>query len=72
MLIVTFRNVDEKNNVADYDVSIFVNKRKIDGLILKGHHRTAGWEGLVQDLAKYLNMPDLMRMDNVKKPDLTE
>lgn len=54
MLTVTFHNINEKDNVADYDVEIYVNHRKIAEEEILGHHRGTGWEGLIQDFAKQL------------------
>lgn len=64
MLIITFHNIDEKNNIADYDITIYVNQKKIDEMKIKGHYRVTGWRGLILDFA------DQLRKEKSKKENL--
>lgn len=52
MLLLYIRNVKTKNNIADYDYVVMVNKTKIAEGTLKKHDRAQGWAKLVKRIAE--------------------
>lgn len=52
MLIITFHNIDSKDNIADYDWRVYINRVEIASGILRGHNREDGWVELVKMLTK--------------------
>jgi len=47
MLIITFQNVNQVGEIADYDWVVYVNRQEIARGEVLGHDRTEGWKKLV-------------------------
>ena len=54
-LIIAIVNKSGLAEISNYEVTVYVNERKIAGPFhVKGHHRSHGWEALVKQFAESL------------------
>jgi len=58
MLTLRIHNDGTGNKlIGNYDYSVFVNYEKIAEGRVENHNRLSGWEGLIRQLAKQLELP---------------
>jgi hypothetical protein len=56
MLIITFHNDGSgTEEIANYDVKVFVNRQEIAKVRINGHRRADGWEELVRQFVGILD-----------------
>jgi hypothetical protein len=51
MLIVTAQQITNVNEICDYDVHVYVNKREIWSSRIENHNRVDGFPDLLQRIA---------------------
>ena len=51
MMTITLHNVGQDATGHTYTVEVYVNGRRIDQLVVKGHNRADGWARLLEQVA---------------------
>ena len=52
MITITAQNVGQDATGHTYKVEVYINGRRIDQLVVKGHNRADGWARLLEQVAQ--------------------
>ena len=74
MITITAQNVGQDATGHTYKVDVYINGRRIDQLIVKGHDRAEGWPRLLEQIAQAKRTRDAveqcqMMIDWIAKDD---